>query len=55
MAKVCTPYILRLLWKTVENMFFQESEQIGMGGRLLPKFITSTECSETSSSGGEFP
>ena len=34
MGKVSTKHILRLLWKMVENMFFLDSEHIGMGGML---------------------
>ena len=41
MGKVCTKHILRLLWKMVENMFFLDSEHIGMGGKCwFIQFIT---------------
>ena len=38
MGKKCTKHILRLLYKMVENMFFLDSEHVGMG-----------ECSPTKS------
>ena len=36
MRKICRKHILRLLWKMVENMFFLDSEHVGMG-RMLPQ------------------
>ena len=38
-----TQHMLRLLWKMIENMFFRNSEYIGIGGRLPPKFIISID------------
>ena len=41
MDKVCTQHILRLLQKIIANMFFRDSEHIGMGKcYLFPKNIT---------------
>ena len=36
MGKACTKYILGLLWKIVENIFFLNSEHIGMRGKCSP-------------------
>ena len=54
MGKVHTKHILRLLWKMDENMFFLDSEHIGMRGKCpLPLlFLLSGE--EISSSAGKF-
>lgn len=56
MGKVCTKHMIRLLWKMMENMFFLDSEHVGMGWMVLPKslvFLLSGR--ETNSSWGESP
>ena len=37
MGKVYTKHILRLLWKMVENVFFLDSEHVGIGGMVAPQ------------------